>query len=44
MTKMPLERQKKVQNTPKTQKMTDTPQKHKKWLKYLQNIEMNPKS
>ena len=30
MTKMPLERQKNVQNTPKTQKMTDTPQKHKK--------------
>ena len=44
MTKMPLERQKNVQNTPKTQKMTEKPLKHKKLPKYPQNIEMNPKS
>ena len=30
MTKIPLERQKNVQNTPKTQKMTEKPPKHKK--------------
>ena len=41
---MPLERQKNVQNTPKTQKMTEKPLKHKKLPKYPQNIEMNPKS
>ena len=29
MTKMPLERQENVQNTPKTQKMTEKPPKQK---------------